>query len=190
MTKQELRKIYLQKRSSLTPAEYGALNEKICESFFLNIDLSTVNVLHLFLPIKKFNEPNTWLIVERLKKEFPHIKLSVPKVKAGSNDLEHFYLEHSQQFQLSDWEIPEPDFGNLTDIAHMDMILVPLLIFDRRGHRVGYGKGFYDKFLSTASPNCKKVGLSFFPPVDTIEINEHDQPLDIVVTSEGVYFFK
>lgn len=189
MNKQSLRKLYLQKRSELTPSEYEELNLRLCVNFFAQIDLSNVNVLHTFLPIKKFKEPDTWLIINRIKKEFPAIRLSVPKVSGQANDLEHFYIEDMQELPINDWGIPEPDFGATTLLAHIDMVLVPLLAFDIVGNRVGYGKGFYDKFLSTCSPECKKIGLSFFPPVESIDVNEHDQPLDIVITPDRIFIF-
>lgn len=143
----------------------------------------------MFLPIKKFNEPNTWLIIERIKKNFPDIRLSIPRVNVATNDLEHIYLDE-QSLQLSKWEIPEQIAGTKTEALHIDMILVPMLIFDQHGQRIGYGKGFYDRFLATSPPSCKKIGLSFFPPVEKIEINEHDQRLDLVVTPDQVFSFK
>lgn len=188
MTKQELRKLYLQKRSALSAADVDSMSMMLCDNFFSTIDLTAIKVLHLFLPIKKFNEPNTWLIIERIKKDFPDIKLSIPRVNAATNDLEHVYLEE-QLLQLSNWEIPEQIAGTKTEALHIDMILVPMLIFDKHGQRVGYGKGFYDRFLARCSPSCKKIGLSFFAPVDKIETNEHDQPLDLVITPKRIYSF-
>lgn len=173
----------------LTSIEYEQLNNRLCQNFFAHLDLSTIKVLHTFLPIKKFKEPDTWLIIDHLKKEFPEIRISVPKVSAQSNDLEHFYIEENIPLHLSNWGIPEPPVGTKTDLFHIDMILVPLLAFDTAGHRVGYGKGFYDKFLSALPSDCKKIGLSFFPPAKSIEINEHDQALNIVVTPDQVFTF-
>ena len=189
MTKQELRILYQQKRSALSLTEYDALSMQLTDNFFSGVDLTGINVLHLFLPIKKFNEPNTWLIVERLKKDFPHIKLSIPRVNTATNDLEHVYLDE-KNLKLSNWAILEQNGGDQTQALDIDMVLVPMLIFDLHGQRIGYGKGFYDRFLSICSPSCKRVGLSFFPPVEEIETNEHDQPLDLVVTPEQVYSFE
>jgi len=189
VTKQELRRLYLGKRSALSVAECDALSIRLACNFFSGVDLTGINVLHVFLPIKKFNEPNTWLIIERLKKDFPHIRLSIPRVNAATNDLEHVYLDE-QNLKLSNWAIPEQSVGDQTETLDIDMVLVPMLIFDQHGQRIGYGKGFYDRFLSICSPSCKRVGLSFFPPVEEIEKNEHDQPLDLVVTPEQVYSFE
>jgi 5-formyltetrahydrofolate cyclo-ligase len=189
VNKQELRKFYLQKRLSLTSIEYEQLSNQLCQNFFAHVNLSGIKVLHTFLPIKKFKEPDTWIIIERLKGEFSDIKISIPKVTGQSNDLEHFYLEEEHILELSDWGIPEIHVGAATQVTDIEMVLVPLLAFDRSGHRVGYGKGFYDKFLTACSPACKKIGLSFFPAAEDIEINQHDQPLTAAVTPDAIFTF-
>jgi 5-formyltetrahydrofolate cyclo-ligase len=67
---------------------------------------------------------------------------------------------------------------------------VPLLAYDKHGNRVGYGKGFYDNFLSKCKPETIKIGLSFFPPEDKIDdVSENDVNLDFCVTPEGIISF-
>jgi len=62
-------------------------------------------------------------------------------------------------------------------------VIVPLLAIDKRGHRVGYGKGYYDKLLSQCKPTCMKVGVTLFEPIEEIEdVNEMDVPLDYCLT--------
>jgi 5-formyltetrahydrofolate cyclo-ligase len=62
--------------------------------------------------------------------------------------------------------------------------------FDLQGNRVGYGKGFYDRFLERTRPDAIKVGLCLFPPVDQIsDAAPFDIKMDVVVTPEQVYFF-
>ena len=70
------------------------------------------------------------------------------------------------------------------------MVLVPLLCFDESGHRVGYGKGFYDRFLTKCRPDTQKVGLSYFPPVKEItDADSFDIRLDLCLTPEKVWRF-
>ena len=70
------------------------------------------------------------------------------------------------------------------------MVFVPLLVFDQQGHRVGYGMGYYDRFLVQCSETTLKVGLSFFDPVSKIEdIKTHDIALDFALTPEGIFTF-
>lgn len=190
MTKQELRKLYLEKRLSLSEAEYNQQSEALCKNFFESVNLSSVNVLHIFLPITKKREPNTFLIIERIQKEFPFIKISVPKINTETNTLESFYLNNLNELELTPWGIPEPLSVNPTPSSAIDVVIVPLLVFDKTGHRLGYGKGFYDKFLLTCKSSCKKIGLSLLPPIEKINaIEDHDQKLDLVITPTNAFYF-
>lgn len=189
MTKQELRKIYLQKRSNLSEPEYSHLSLSVSNNFFNSIDLTSVNVLHTFLPIKKNKEPDTFLILNRIQKEFPHIQISIPRVNNITNTLENFYLDIAQ-LKESKWGIPEPQNSSQTNFMDIDAVLIPLLIFDETGHRVGYGKGYYDRFLSCCRKDCKKIGLSLFPPVARIDdVHENDQTLNIAITPKEIFHF-
>lgn len=190
MTKKELRKVFIVKRQGLSEGEYLMVNQRLHDFFFASIDLSFVKVLHVFLTIEKQREPNTWPIIDRIRREFPHVRLSVPRVNQETGTLENFFYEGLHQLKTNTWGIPEPRQGVPTPSEKIDMVLVPLLVFDKLGHRVGYGKGFYDKLLATCSPQCKTVGLSLFPPIDKITDTEsHDFPLQAVVTPEGVFTF-
>ncbi|HYG03682.1 MAG TPA: 5-formyltetrahydrofolate cyclo-ligase [Chryseosolibacter sp.] len=168
MTKAEARKQYLQKRNSLTEGEFAQLSRNLSDVFFSSLDLSFVNVLHTFLPIHKNNEPDTWMIIDRARREYPHIRIAVPKINPDNASLDNFYFEGWHQLEKNTWGIPEPKQGVPVPAEKIDMILVPLLAVDKKGNRVGYGRGFYDKFLATVNPNTQKIGLSFFAPVDSL----------------------
>jgi 5-formyltetrahydrofolate cyclo-ligase len=190
MTKAEIRKTYLANRAALTELEFKDLNERLSAQFFASIDLSNVKVLHTFIPIEKAREPNTWLIIDRVAKQYPQIQISVPKINNQTAMMDNFYLEHPEQLEKNTWGIPEPKQGIATPTEKIDLIIVPLLAFDKRGHRVGYGRGFYDKFLATAPASAKRVGLSFFPGVDKIsDVNANDQKLTHAITPEGALDF-
>jgi 5-formyltetrahydrofolate cyclo-ligase len=190
MTKAEIRKTYLAKRAALTEAEFEDLNERISEQFFTSIDLSQIKVLHTFIPIEKTREPNTWLIINRIAKEYPHIQISVPRINNQTAMMDNFYLENADQLEKNMWGIPEPKQGIATPTEKINLIIVPLLAFDHRGHRVGYGRGFYDKFLATAPSSAKKIGLSFFPAVDKIsDVNATDEKLTHAITPGGAVAF-
>lgn len=190
MTKAELRKLYLAKRKSVSEAEYLQLNHQLCENFFATVDLSFIKVLHTFIPIEKNREPNTWLIIDRIRREFPHIRLSIPKINTETGGLENFFLEGMHQLVLNTWGILEPKQGIPTEPEKIDMVLVPMLTFDTNGQRVGYGKGFYDRFLATCRPTVKRVGLSLYEPVERIQdIEDHDVPLTYCVTPTQTFSF-
>jgi 5-formyltetrahydrofolate cyclo-ligase len=191
MTKAEIRKTYLQKRQALSETEFTKLNQLICDRFFAGIDVSSVQVLHTFLPIEKQREVNTWLIIDRIKKEFPNVKISVPRINNQTATIESFFFEGKEQLEKNTWDIMEPKQGIPTPIDKIDMVLVPLLAFDKKGNRVGYGRGFYDKFLATLPPTTKKVGLSIFPAVDNVnDPSSYDIPVDVAVTPEAIVTVK
>jgi 5-formyltetrahydrofolate cyclo-ligase len=170
---------------------FEQLNIRLCEQFFQNVDLSPIQVLHTFLPIEKQREVNTWLIIESTLKKFPHIRISIPRINNQTSEIESFYFEGRDQLEKNTWDILEPKEGIPTPIEKIDAVLVPLLAVDFRGNRVGYGRGFYDKFLKACPDKILKIGVSLFPPVDTIEgLGPHDLPVDLIVTPEECFSLK
>jgi 5-formyltetrahydrofolate cyclo-ligase len=80
--------------------------------------------------------------------------------------------------------------GTLVDASFIDMIFVPLVIFDKRGYRVGYGRGFYDKYLKDCRPDSLKVGFCYFEPLNEVsDTREFDVPLNICITPNTIYVF-
>ncbi|MEP6904112.1 MAG: 5-formyltetrahydrofolate cyclo-ligase, partial [Actinomycetota bacterium] len=188
MTKAELRKIYLEKRKSLAPAEIKQKSAQLAELFFQSFNLSKIHFLHCFLPIERFNEIDTRMIFHRIWQEFPHIETLVPRVNFQKTEIENLKFTPVTELVQNAWLIDEPAHNELVESEKIDAVLVPLLCFDRRGFRAGYGKGFYDKLLKTCRQDCKKIGLSYFPPVEKIaDINEFDVRLDYCLTSERVF---
>lgn len=99
-------------------------------------------------------------------------------------------LTDKTDFDKNDWDIPEPKDGAEIAVRKIDVVFLPLLAFDVRGHRVGYGKGFYDRFLGECREDVVKVGLSLFQAELLIEdVDEHDIPMDYCVTPNKTYFF-
>jgi len=188
MEKEALRKIYLQKRSQLNDAEHSLLSRRLCDQFFLHIDLSFLKVIHCFLPLKSKREPDTWLIIERIRREFPHIRLVIPKV--NGNKLDHFYFEGLHQLEINKWGIEEPKQGIPAELHRINLVLVPLLCFDEKGNRVGYGKGYYDQFLPNLPATCQRLGISFWDGAEVIDdVNDFDIPLQAVLTPKGMITF-
>lgn len=188
MTKAELRKIYLSRRQALSEDEYQNLSQQICEKFFETVNLSSILTLHIFLPITTKREPDTWFIINRLKKEFPLSSIVVPRVKG--DEMEHVLFENQNQLTKNKWQIWEPETGQLIDAKEIELVLVPLLAFDEQGHRVGYGRGYYDRFLKDCRKDCLKIGISFFEAEKEIaEKLDADVMLDLCITPDAVYKF-
>lgn len=187
MQKNELRKIYLEKMKSQTPSAREEKSRRIAERFFDEFDLENIKFLHLFLPIEKFGEVKTDFIFRRVWREFPHIKTVVPRVDFAENKMRSVEFDEAVKLTANKWEIREPAGENFTRNELIDAVLIPLLCFDERGFRVGYGKGFYDKFLATCRANALKIGLSFFEPIREItDVSEFDIKLDFCITPDKI----
>lgn len=190
MIKKELRKLYLEKRAALSDAERRGRSARISDAFFRRFDLTRVEVLHTFLPIERFGEIDTRLILSKIEDDFPRITMVAPRVDAASGELVHLRLAPETVLLKNAWQIEEPAGDDFVAPAAVDLVLVPLLCFDRQGFRVGYGKGFYDKFLEKCRADCLKIGLGFFPPEEKIDdTNDFDVRLDCCVTPEEIFFF-
>jgi len=190
MTKAELRKTFLDRRGSLSVAERVARSRLIADRFFEKFDLSSVKNFHCFISIEKFNEVDTSPILQKIWDEYPAIRTFAPRLERDAGELRSHVYRPETKLVENVWGIREPASEESVDSSEIDLVIVPLLCFDERGYRVGYGKGFYDKFLAKCRPDCLKVGLSFFPPVGRIgDIDEYDIPLDQCVTPETVYDF-
>jgi 5-formyltetrahydrofolate cyclo-ligase len=191
MLKAELRKIYLARRKNLSPAERLEKSQKIARLFFRNFDLSEMRFLHCFLPIEKFNEIDTRLILEKIWRDFPHLQTLVPRVNFVTGEIENLHFTAATELIQNQWQIHEPLHDETVAAEKIDLILIPLLCFDRRGNRVGYGKGFYDRLLKNCRPDCRKIGLSYFEPLEAEieDAREFDIKLDFCITPEKAFRF-
>ena len=185
MTKAELRKINLARQKLLSNDERIEKSKQLCKQFFREFNLSKVGFLNLFLAIQKNNEIETRFFYDKIWRDFPQICTSVPRVSGENLELIEFTSE--TKLVKNSWKIPEPFANNFVDAKLIDVVLVPLLCFDAEGFRVGYGKGFYDKFLSKCRKDCLKIGLSYFAPIEKIDdVNEFDVRLNYCLTPENI----
>ncbi|UHG91502.1 5-formyltetrahydrofolate cyclo-ligase [Spirosoma oryzicola] len=193
MKKADLRRQYLTTRKALSDTALAEYSHKICAHFFDQVWTDGRLTVHTFLPIARQNELNTWLIVHRFWHDFPQVRLAVSITDADTYQLTHYELTPDTLLATNQWGIPEPiaEDSLAVKTSAIDLVLVPLLAFDRQGHRVGYGGGFYDRFLADCRPDCLKVGLSFVEPVEQIDaIEPTDIPLEVCVTPDSVVYFK
>ena len=179
MKKQELRALYKQKRKDLTEIQIKGLQENIYQQIY-NLDLSTVKNVHLFLSMPKFKEIDTTPLITYFRNENKRIVVS--KCNFKDNTLSHFYLEEDTVLSFNKFGVLEPVAAELVEENKLDLIFIPMLISDDKKFRVGYGKGFYDRFLLNCRKDAKFIGLNFFPPITAIEDkNEFDIPLHQVI---------
>ncbi len=187
MQKGELRKLCLARRRELSAEEIAFASARIADTFFENFSLDAVRCIHTFLPIAKFAEIDTMQFCERIWREFPELSVVVPRLNEETGEMDACAFTPESKLTVNRWGISEPLKGAAIAPGEIDFVLVPGLCFDRRGHRVGYGKGFYDRFLMTVRDDCQTVGLSQFEPVETIDdLHEGDVPVNAIVTPRGL----
>jgi 5-formyltetrahydrofolate cyclo-ligase len=188
MTKNQLRTYYKKLRTKLSEQEKEEKSLAIA-NMLVQTEIWDNTFYHLFLPITEQNEVNTEYILNLLMGKDKEIVLS--KTDFQNHQMTHFLLTEDTKIKKNSYNIPEPVSGEQISVEKIDVVFIPLLAYDRNGNRVGYGKGFYDKFLSECRENVVKVGLSFFNPENEIEdVYEDDIPLDYCITPDTIYRFK
>ncbi|MEC4004266.1 5-formyltetrahydrofolate cyclo-ligase [Flavobacterium sp. SUN052] len=187
MNKPELRKKYKELRKNLSEKEIEEKSLAIANQL-LQMDIWNKTYYHLFLTIEEQNEINTEFILQILHGKDKEIVIS--KSDFNSYQMTHYLLTDNTKFKKNQHNIPEPIDGLEVPVSKIDVVFVPLLAFDLKGNRVGYGKGFYDNFLSECNNETIKIGLSFFEAEPIIEsIYESDIQLNYCVTPEKNYRF-
>lgn len=188
MNKETARSIYKAKRKELTAAEIHVASEAIVKHVLFSEICKHARVVHIFIPIPNKAEVDTHLLIDAFFKHQPEIKLATSIIVEG--DLMHTYINADTTYKDNAWHIPEPIERNLLSEKDIDVVFLPLLAFDIKGNRVGYGKGFYDRFLQKCKPDVIKIGLSLFEPTEElIEADAWDVPMDWAVTPKGVMAF-
>ena len=187
MDKKEARKTYKEARKQLSLEAIETKSLAIANQL-LRLDIWDKLYYHLFLTIEERKEIDTEYILQILAGKDKEIVVS--KCEFATLGMTHYLLSDNTKIKKNSYNVPEPIDGLEVPDAKIDVVFVPLLAYDKQGNRVGYGKGFYDNFLSKCKPEIIKIGLSFFPPEELIEgISENDVKLDFCVTAEGIYKF-
>ncbi len=190
LTKTDIRKHFLEQRLNLQPAAADELNQGLLANC-RQLDFSGVQWGHIFLPIAAKKEVNTWPIIEWLRQAYPALQWVLGRADMATSQMEHFLWDEHTTLVKSKYGIPEPAGGAHIAPAMLDLIFVPLLAFDRTGHRVGYGKGMYDRFLQECRPDARTIGLSLFEPVNVItDTDDRDIRLQTAVTPYAIYQFQ
>lgn len=187
MNKKELRAKYKVLRTQLSPEDIedkslAIANHAVKSEFWNKL------YYHIFLPIIEHKEVDTEFLLQVLAGKDKEIVVS--RSNFETRKMTHFLLTDNTKFKKNEYNIPEPVDGIEVPSSKIDVVFVPLLAFDKKGHRVGYGKGFYDNFLAECKPEALKIGLSFFEPeAEIIDVFDTDVKLDFCITPDKVYSF-
>jgi 5-formyltetrahydrofolate cyclo-ligase len=171
ITKAEARNILSKKRAALTDSECMKLDDLLLIQL-QRIDWSRTEVLASFYPLAHKNEPNTLLFEKYIKTLYPFIRFCYPIIQTNQNEMD-FYFE-TETLQLNAFGIQEPLPFNQVE-----------------PDRIGFGKGYYDRYLSKAGIGIQKIGVSYFEPMDNFtDTNEFDVPLSCCITPWNTYEFE
>jgi len=189
MNKKTLRKRFREERALLSINDTVRLDDLLLIQF-QQWPLGDVHTLLSYWPLSEKTEVNTHLMVDYLTFRIPGLQLAYPVMDVSTHTLMCYAVEANTQYRNSHFATSEPVNGIQIPVEDIDAVFVPLLAFDRRGFRVGYGKGFYDRFLQSCREDVLKICFSYFEAVDSIDdINEFDVPLSLCITPNKIYEF-
>lgn len=187
MTKAELRKTYKKRRDNLSENTIDEFSLAIANQL-LKLPFWDYSFYHIFLAIEEQKEVNTDYILNILSGKDKNILIS--KSDFGTGDMTNYLLTDNTVIKKNVYNIPEPIDGIEISNDKIEVVFIPLLAFDKTGNRIGYGKGFYDRFLTNCKPGTVKIGLSFFEAENKItDVFESDVRLDYCVTPTEIYKF-
>ena len=187
MLKSEARNLLLAKRKNLTSADCLKWDDLLLIQF-QKLNWSNVTCVANFYPLEHHNEPNSLLFAKYLKTMVPGIRIVYPVVEASTHSMQ--FYEETETIVYNTWGIAEPVATHKVVPISIDAVIVPLIGFDNRGHRIGFGKGFYDKYFENYPLNRPRIGVSYFEPISNIQdTHEFDVPLTHCITPWNSYEF-
>lgn len=190
MVKKELRKLYKQKRLALSATDRLKLDDLMLIQLQRLSFNNNVKVVMSFWPLENHGEMNTHLYTRYLELAIPDLKVAFPVIDFSTNQIHAVSVNDDTEFVENKYGISEPEEGGEVPPHEIDLVFVPLLAFDKNGYRVGYGKGYYDRFLQHCREDVITVGFSYFEAVDKIDdTHQFDIPLNYCITPHKIYEF-
>ncbi|MBS1536312.1 MAG: 5-formyltetrahydrofolate cyclo-ligase [Bacteroidetes bacterium] len=188
MTKTQLRKQILLRRDALTTEERTEYSRRITQTLTSLPEFIAARTIHSYLSFGSEVETSFIRSIAFASGK----QVAVPVHEKDNSSLKHCFITENQKFTSGQWNVPIPigdDIELLSSselgLSVIDIIIVPLVAFDQMKHRLGYGKGFYDRFLSTV--NALKIGIGFsLQEADSIPIEPHDEILSIIITENVI----
>ncbi|WP_207494136.1 5-formyltetrahydrofolate cyclo-ligase [Aridibaculum aurantiacum] len=190
MTKKELRNIYKVKRKELTSSDRLKMDDLMLIQLQRLAFEDRVQTLLSYWPLEAQAEPNTHLFTYYLENHIPGVRIAYPVINFDDASMKAIHVHEETDFVENKYNIAEPETGEEIPPIELDLVLVPLLAYDNQGYRVGYGKGYYDRYLQYCRADVITVGFSYFEPVDKIDdTDQFDVPLNFCITPHKVYEF-
>lgn len=177
--KEELRSHFLKKRNALSGTIANEKSQRIINRVLKTKEFQLANIIHSYASIQKKREVDTIRFLETCLQM--NKQVVVPKMKEGGR-LNHFAIDSLDDLSENSLGIPEPVNGREIPVGDLDLVIVPMVAGDRSKNRIGYGAGYYDRFLQSCS--APKIGLLFDCQLydNTLPVENFDIPLDILIT--------
>ncbi len=189
MNKATIRKEYSLRRLTLSDEEVIILSTQIVE-LFRSLKLDGVQTLLSYSPITRKREFDPGPCEQLHLLNNPQANIALPKMDMLTLEMEAIAISLLSEFSVNSYGIAEPEGSNIISPQLIDAVFVPLLAFDIKGYRVGYGKGFYDRYFARCAPDVVRIGFSFFEALPAIrDINQFDVPLKYCITPSRLYEF-
>lgn len=179
--KSKIRKNLLKKRLSLVRKEIDFCNKKIVQKLAKMVEFKKAKIILAYHPIH--NEIDITPLMQKTKKIF-----ALPRICAKSNRLHCHQVSDLKTLKTGKFNIKEPSTKHPVIARNkIDLVLTPGIAFDKNGHRIGYGKGYFDKLFKTLSTDCIKIALAYdFQIVENIPVEKHDQKVHIIITEKRI----
>ena len=191
--KNDLRAYAKNIRRSFSQEQMRRMDQEILQQFKkIPLQDKDLHYAFIYLPLKHRQEVDTELFIQYLRDQLhPGLEITIPRTHLSDHTMEAVLIDAHIRYTQNSLQLTEPVNGEVIAPEHLDIILLPLLAFDLSGNRIGYGKGFYDRFLAKCRPEVLKIGLSYLPAVHHIDdVDNFDIPLDYCATPERLYAFK
>jgi 5-formyltetrahydrofolate cyclo-ligase len=183
--KQALRAKVLAERSRFSESDWSAKSNVIINQLFQTEAFRQSGLVHTYVSMNSRREVNTEPLIEYILESDKRLFVPITNMEAGT--LSHGELTDISELETNKWGVRESRQSRELDLEALDMIIVPMAAADRKGNRLGYGKGFYDRFLAQAG--AVKIGLVFHDFLfEAIPTEEFDEKMDIIITEEEVVY--
>lgn len=182
-SKESIRKDLLDTRKNLSDSDVVEKSRQIFQQLINLSDFQAAGHIHSYVSMATQNEVDTREIIQFCIDRGK--KISVPKMEPDG-ELSHHTITSIEELKMNSWGVPEPSTFSAVKLSKIELIIVPMVAGDLKKNRIGYGKGYYDRFLKKVE--AIKIGLLFECQLlgKTIPVNAYDVPLDILVTEKRV----
>ena len=182
--KDYLREEYSKRKIALSQKQKSEFEKDIHSQVFdlLNdtINSNETVIIHTYLSSEEKKEIDTFEIITFIEHHFKNSKICVPKI-THKNEMHSVLYSSNEPLIKTNFKLSEPLNNELVKPQDINIAIVPMLVGDRQGYRIGYGKGYYDKYLKLCKDSLLTIGLSYFTPVEKIEISQWDMPLKKII---------